>query len=182
MSGPEGSSIKKYHLCVVVFLYHRGRKMNEDIYFMKCAIDMAYKAQEKDEVPIGAVIVYQGQIIAQAFNEKEESQSATRHAEIIAIERASQLLQTWYLDECTLYVTLEPCMMCTGAIVNSRLKRVVYGASEKRWIALSSLMDRIQMKEINHQVVYQGGILEEECANLLSQYFKDKREKKKLLK
>lgn len=168
-------------MCSGIF-YQRGKSMNEDIFFMKKAIDMARLAQEKDEVPVGAIIVHQGEIIANSFNEKEEHQCATRHAEMIAIEKACDVLKTWHLDECTLYVTLEPCMMCTGAIINSRLKRVVYGAKEKRWICLSSLMNQAQDHEINHHPVYQGGILELECSALLSQYFTKKREEKKIMK
>lgn len=177
MSGPEGSSIKNHLLCVVVFLF--GGLMDTDIKFMKAAYKQAEKAEWIDEVPIGAVIVKDGKIIARAYNQRETKQQATKHAEIIAIEKACRKLGTWRLEDCDLYVTLEPCIMCTGAIINARIRRVIYGASEKRWLALSGLLEMTPKKQFNHHVTYTSGILESECSKQISDYFKKKRKAKK---
>lgn len=151
--------------------------MNQDIEFMELAYQEALKCLEKDEVPVGAVIVRNGQVIARAHNLRETSQLATAHAEILAINTACQKLNSWYLDECTLYVTLEPCVMCSGAIINSRIKRVVFGASEARWLALTSIYQATL--SVNHQPEIVTGILQEKCSIVIKEYFKNKRKKDK---
>jgi tRNA(adenine34) deaminase len=146
--------------------------MDQDIEFMKIAYNEALKALKFDEVPIGAIIVRNGEIIARAHNLKETSKQATKHAEIIAIEEAEKKLDNWHLDDCVLYTTLEPCMMCTGAIIQSRIKKVVFGASEKRWSCISSILEK---ENVNHYPEIVGNIYEKQCSMLISQYFKYKR-------
>lgn len=153
--------------------------MDTDLKWMKKAYHEAEKAKAIDEVPIGAIIVYENKIIARAYNQRERKQQATKHAEIIAIEKACKKLGTWRLENCTLYVTLEPCVMCSGAIINARIARVVYGASEKRWLALSSLFESTDPKMFNHHVEVVGGVYERECSTQISEYFKSKRKKAK---
>ena len=145
----------------------------DDIY-MKRAIELAHEAALLDEVPIGALIVRDGEIIAEASNRRESDKSATAHAEILAIEAACRHLGGWRLHGCTLYVTLEPCAMCAGAAINARLDRVVFGAYDKRFGALSSLC-RLAELPFNHALKVTEGVLEEECRTLLQSYFKSKR-------
>ena len=154
--------------------------MDFDLKMMKTAYKEALKAEAIDEVPIGAVIVKDGKVISRAYNKRETKQMATGHAEILAIEKACKKLGTWRLEDCDLYVTLEPCVMCTGAIINARIKRVIYGAPEKRWLAFSQLIDTTDLKLLNHHVEYTAGVFQEECSKLISDYFKFKRNKKKL--
>ena len=144
-------------------------------YYMKEALIEANKAIEFDEVPIGAVIVYKDKIIARAFNGKERSQNATRHAEIIAIEEASNYLQTWRLDECDLYVTLEPCSMCAGAIIQARLRQVSFGTTDSKSGALGGLYNMYDIKGFNHYPVVNHGLLKDDCSTILKNYFKTKR-------
>lgn len=151
--------------------------MDKDIEYMKIAYNEALKALKLDEVPIGAIIVRDDEIIAKAYNLKETSKMATKHAEIIAIEEAERYLDNWHLDDCTLYTTLEPCLMCSGAIVQSRIKRVVYGASEKRWSSLSNLL---KSENLNHYPEVAGHVFEKECSMIISSYFKQKRKKDKV--
>ena len=143
-----------------------------DEQYMELAYQQALHAYENDEVPIGAIIVKDSQVIASAFNQKETLQDVTAHAEILAIQQACQYLSSWHLDDCTLYVTLEPCLMCSGAIIQSRIKRVVYGASTHRW---SGLNDYLTHYSFNHKPLLENGILEEKCSILLFSYFKNKR-------
>ncbi len=145
-----------------------------DLEYMKIAFEEAKKALQYDEVPIGAIIVKDGEVISRAHNLKETTQFVTRHAEIIAIEKAEEKLGTWYLDGCTLYTTLEPCLMCSGAIVQSRIQRVVYGAKEKRW---SSLTNLLESEELNHYPEVVGDVYKDECSSIISSYFKGKRSK-----
>lgn len=176
MSGPEGSSIKNVRLCVVAFCI-KEKNMNQDLEFMKIAYQEALKCLDKDEVPVGAIVVKDGQIIGRGHNLRETSKLATAHAEIIAIEEACKKINSWYLDECTLYVTLEPCVMCSGAIINSRIKRVVFGAHEARWLAMTTIY---QSKfPVNHQPEIVSGILAKECSLIIKDYFKKKRKKDK---
>jgi tRNA(adenine34) deaminase len=145
--------------------------------FMKLAIKQALKAQAKDEVPIGAVLVKDGKVIARAYNKRESMQQATAHAEILAIEKASKKLNSWRLDGLELFVTLEPCPMCAGAIVNARIKKVYYGASEEKSGSAQSKFNILTESGLNHVTEYEGGVLQEQCSSLLKNYFKNKRNK-----
>ena len=149
---------------------------NNDIYFMNIAIKEAQKAALKDEVPVGAVIVRDGKVIAKAGNSREKDKLPSSHAEFKAMMKAAKKLGGWRLVGCTLYVTLEPCAMCAGAIINSRLPRVVYGAYDKRFGALGSVYSLHEGK-LNHIPEVKGGVLEDICARLLSEYFRQKRGK-----
>lgn len=148
--------------------------MTEHEQYMKIALSLAEQAQEIDEVPVGALVVHRGEIISQAYNTRESSKCATHHAEILAIERACAALGGWRLPECTLYVTLEPCPMCAGAVINSRIERVVYGAPDRRAGAFGTLID-LNSLPLNHKTEIIGGVLGDECARMLSEYFKKKR-------
>ena len=150
---------------------------NNDIFYMQRAIELAKKAAEIGEVPIGAVIVKNGEIIAEAYNLRETQKLATAHAELDAIEAACKKLGGWRLFGCTLYVTLEPCAMCAGAIVNARIDRVVYGASDIRFGACGSLFN-INSYPLNHAFLITSGVCEEECKNMLSDFFAELRKKK----
>lgn len=145
--------------------------------FMFLALEQAKKAQKKDEVPIGAVIVYNGKVISRAFNLMEKKQMATAHAEILAINKACKKLKSWRLLDCELYVTLEPCPMCAGAIANARIKKVYFGAYEPKSGSAESKYKILSDSGLNHSVEYQGGLLEDECAKILKDYFRKKREK-----
>ncbi|PZD87008.1 nucleoside deaminase [Bacilli bacterium] len=146
---------------------------------MHAAIMEAEKARKLNEVPIGAVIVYQDEIIASGFNLRESSQSALSHAELIAIEEANKGIGSWRLEDCTLYVTLEPCPMCAGAIVQSRIPHVVYGAYDPKAGCAGTIMNLLDEPRFNHQVKVTSGILEEECSKLLTDFFRDLRNRKK---
>ena len=150
--------------------------------FMKEAIKQAKKAYKIDEVPIGCVIVYEGKIIARAYNKRNYKKSTLAHAEILAIQKASKVLNDWRLEGCTMYVTLEPCQMCAGAIVQARVDKVVIGCMNPKAGCAGSVINLLDMKGFNHQVEVEKGVMEEECSNLLQQFFKELREKKKLLK
>ena len=150
---------------------------NDDVLFMKEAIKLAKKAALLGEVPIGAVVVHDGVIVGEAFNLRETEKLATAHAEISAIEAACKKLGGWRLFGSTLYVTLEPCPMCAGAIVNSRIDRVVYGAPDLRFGACGSLFN-INSYPLNHAFEITGGVCEEECKELLSEFFKNLRKSK----
>lgn len=147
--------------------------------YMREAIKESWKAFEKDEVPIGCVIVREGKIIARAHNRKEEKKCATAHAEILAIEKASRKKGDWRLDDCEMYVTLEPCPMCAGAIANARIKKLCFGAYEKKSGSAESRFPLLTESGLNWSVPYEGGILENECAAVLKKYFKIKREETK---
>lgn len=148
-------------------------------FFMKQAIKEAKKALELDEVPVGAVIVKNGEIIAKAFNLRETDQIATHHAEIIAINKACEILNTWRLVDCELYVTLEPCVMCAGALILSRVNKVFFGAYDPKAGAIVSVANLLNIEKFNHTVSFEGGILEEECSQLLKNFFKNLRSIKK---
>ena len=152
---------------------------NIDEIFMEEAIKLALEAAERDEVPVGAVCVRDGKIISMASNTREESKCATHHAEILAIEAACRALGGWRLPGVTLYVTMEPCVMCGGAIINSRIERVVYGAKDHRFGAFGSALD-INEAGLNHKPEVVGGVLGDRCAEILSSYFKNKRKNKTL--
>ena len=147
--------------------------------WMEEALNMAKKAYKKNEVPIGAVIVKDGKIISKAYNQREKKQNAIKHAEIIAIDKACKKLKSWRLDGCTLFVTLEPCPMCSGAICNARIDKVVYASSEKT--SQDNLCEMIlQSNRLNHKVLLeQDKNFEKEASNLLTSFFKEKRQIKK---
>lgn len=146
-----------------------------ELKFIKEAIKEAHKAFDLDEVPVGAVIVRDGQVISRAHNLKEQSNISTHHAEILAIEDACKKLNTWRLNDCEMYVTLEPCPMCAGAILQSRLKRLVFGAKDLKSGAVSSLYTLLEDSRLNHRAEVIGGVLENECSELISLFFKNKR-------
>lgn len=147
---------------------------DEDVAFMREAMRLAAMAEEIDEVPVGALVVRNGEIIARAYNTREHSKCATHHAEILAIEEACRTLGGWRLIGCTLYVTMEPCAMCAGAIINARLPRVVYGAPDLRFGAFGSLINLADVP-LNHKPEVVGGVLKEENVEILRSYFKKKR-------
>ena len=151
--------------------------MTREIKFMRAAIKEALKARLKDEVPIGAVIVLDDKIVARGYNFTENSQIATRHAEIVAIEKACKKLKSWRLDGAEIYVTLEPCAMCAGAIANARIKKVIFGAYEPKSGCASSKYPVLTDSGLNHSAEFVGGVEENECSTLLKEYFKRKRRK-----
>ncbi|WP_242225254.1 tRNA adenosine(34) deaminase TadA [Bacillus cereus group sp. BfR-BA-01380] len=153
--------------------------MEQDIYFMKLAIEEAKKAEEIQEVPIGAVVVVDGEVISRAYNLRETEQRSVAHAELLAIDDACKKLGTWRLENATLYVTLEPCPMCAGAIVLSRVKRVVYGAADPKGGCAGTLMNLLTEDRFNHQSEVVAGVLEEECGSLLTNFFRELRKKRK---
>ncbi len=148
--------------------------------FMKLAIKEALKAKEKDEVPIGAVLVLDGKVIARAHNLMEKTQLATAHAEILAINKACKKLKSWRLDGAELFVTIEPCAMCAGAIVNARIKKVYFGANESKSGAVESKFNVLTNSGLNHTTEFEGGIMGETCSNIIKNYFKSKRKPKSL--
>lgn len=149
-----------------------------DHHFMKSALDNAKKAFELKEVPVGAVLVYQNKIIAQGFNQVESTQDATAHAEIFCIKEAQKILGNWRLSECVLYTTLEPCLMCFGALTLSRIQKIVYGASDLRHGACGGCYDLLKHTHPIHNIEVIGGLLKEEAAFLLKDFFKAVREGK----
>lgn len=146
----------------------------EDKTFMKMALALAQQAAKEDEVPIGAVLVHKGEVISRAYNRREQNKCATHHAEILAIEEGCRTLGGWRLPDCTLYVTMEPCAMCAGAIVNARISRVVFGVPDLRFGAFGSLFD-LSALPTNHKPLVEGGLLREDCLSILRAYFKEKR-------
>ena len=147
----------------------------QDLKYMARALELAGQAAAAGEVPVGAVIVKDGEIIAEAANDREAAQSALGHAELQAISIACKKLNNWRLEGCTLYVTLEPCMMCSGACVQSRIDRVVYGATDPKAGAASSLYEILTDDRLNHQCQVTSGVLADESASLLKQFFKELR-------
>lgn len=148
-------------------------------YFMRQAIVEARKAWDKGEVPIGAVVVKDDEIIGRGHNLRESSHDATQHAEMVAIRDANAKQKSWRLEECDLYVTLEPCMMCSGAIVLSRLRRIYFGPHDPKSGTAGSLMNLLQEPRLNHQTEVISGLLEDECRSLLKDFFKSLRERNK---
>lgn len=152
------------------------------IKYMKEAMKQARKAYKLGEVPIGCVIVYQDQIIARGYNRRNTDKNTLAHAEITAINRASKKIGDWRLEECTLYVTLEPCQMCAGAIVQARIPSVVIGCMNPKAGCAGSILNLLNMSEFNHQVNVTRGVLEQECSVMLKQFFKELRIRNKLEK
>nr|WP_106782100.1 tRNA adenosine(34) deaminase TadA [Lysinibacillus timonensis] len=153
--------------------------LKNDDQFMKEAMKEAKKAADIGEVPIGAVIVYKDEIIARAHNLRETSQNAVTHAELMAIQQACNVIQSWRLEETTLYVTLEPCPMCAGAILQSRIPRVVYGARDPKAGCVHSLYEMLNDSRFNHECTVTDGVLAEECGQILTDFFRTLRERNK---
>lgn len=151
----------------------------EHVTYMQAAIEEAKKAQDLGEVPIGAVIVKDGEIIARGYNLRETSQLSNAHAEMIAIAQANEVVGSWRLEDCTLYVTLEPCPMCAGAIVQSRIPTVVFGAHDPKGGCCGTIYNLLDESKFNHRCELISGVLEEECGQLLSDFFRNLRQKKK---
>ena len=151
--------------------------MKTEIKFMKEAIKEAKKAELIDEVPIGCVVVKDDKVVARGHNIRETKKTPLGHAEIVAIDKASKKLGRWRLEDCDIYITIEPCIMCSGAIIQSRIRHIYYGAKDPKGGALESSINVLEAKNINHHPEVTSGILEEECSNVISQYFKRKREK-----
>ena len=153
--------------------------MTQEEKYMKEAIRQAKKAYTLDEVPIGCVIVQDGKIIARGYNRRNTDKNTLAHAELTAIRKASRKTGDWRLEDCTMYVTLEPCQMCSGAIVQSRMTRVVVGCMNPKAGCAGSILNLLQMPEFNHQVEMTTGVLEEECSQMMKSFFKELREVKK---
>lgn len=147
----------------------------DDEKYMNLALQEAKKGLLVDEVPIGAIIVYHDEVIASAYNQKETLKDVTAHAEILAIQQASDKLGRWHLDDCIMYTTLEPCIMCSGAIIQSRMSKVVYGAKSQRWDGLSTYL---KTHQYNHYPEIVSGVLEKSCMMIVSEYFRGKRKNK----
>lgn len=153
--------------------------MNQDEKYMKEAIRQAKKAYALGEVPIGCVIVYDGKVIGRGYNRRTIDKNVLAHAEIAAIRKACKKVGDWRLEDCTMYVTLEPCQMCSGAIVQSRMKRVVIGCMNPKAGCAGSILNLLQMEEFNHQAEIEVGILGEECSRMMKRFFQELREKKR---
>ena len=147
--------------------------------YMRQAIKLAKKAADMGEVPIGCVIVYEGKVIGRGYNRRTTDHNALAHAEITAIRKACKKMGDWRLEDCTMYVTLEPCQMCSGAIVQSRMKKVVIGCMNPKAGCAGSILNLLQVEAFNHQVEMEVGVLGEECSNLMTNFFKELREKKR---
>ena len=163
-------------MCDGFLFAKRGEQiMTQDEIFMKEALKEAAKARKKDEVPIGAIIVHNNKIIARGHNLRETKHDALGHAEIIAIRKANKKLKSWRLVDCTIYVTVEPCSMCAGAILQSRIDRIVYGTEDIKGGALGSSYNLFEQKNINHIPEIESGVLKEECSQIIKDFFKKKR-------
>jgi tRNA(adenine34) deaminase len=150
-------------------------KSNNEDHFMKIAIEQAAIAEENGDVPIGAVIVFENQIIGKAYNQREQLQDPTAHAEIIALTQAAEAVGSWRLEGCTMYVTLEPCPMCAGALVLARISRLVYGCEDPKTGAVKSLYNIVQDERLNHRVEVTSGVMAEECSEQLQKFFAKRR-------
>ncbi len=153
--------------------------LESDHYFMGEALRQAHRAYQAEEVPIGAVVVHNGQIIGRAYNQVELLKDATAHAEMLALTQAEEVLGDWRLNECTLYVTKEPCPMCAGAIVHTRIARVVFGAADPKAGAAGGVMNLLQYPTFNHRCEITAGVREQECRALLQSFFLEQRAQKK---
>lgn len=151
--------------------------MNLDEKYMRIALKEAQKAIIFDEVPVGAIIVKDGKIIARAFNKRETTNDPTSHAEVNAIRKACKKLNSWRLEDATIYVTVEPCSMCAGTLLQCRIGRIVYGAKDPKGGAIESSLKLFEAKNINHHPQILGGVLQQECSSIISNYFKSKRVK-----
>jgi tRNA(adenine34) deaminase len=155
---------------------------NNDQYFMQQAFKLAQQAEQYNEIPVGAVVVHQGEIIGEGFNQSIMLNDPSAHAEMLAIRQAGKYLNNYRLLDCTLYVTLEPCPMCAGLLVHSRIKRLVYASSDLKTGAAGSTFNLVCNEQLNHQIEVTGGILQTQCSQLLSSFFKRRRNEKKAVK
>lgn len=160
----------------------RSVETNEDEKYMKAAYKQAKKAYALGEVPIGCVIVHEGKVIGRGYNRRNTDKNTLAHAEITAIKRASKVIGDWRLEECTMYVTLEPCQMCAGAIVQARVTETVIGAMNPKAGCGGSILNILEMQEFNHQVIVRRGVLEEECQLILKRFFQELRERNRIEK
>ena len=151
--------------------------MTDDEKYMRQAIKLAKKAADNGDVPIGCIIVYDGKVIGRGYNRRNKDKQSLAHAEIMAIKKASKYIGDWRLEECTMYVTLEPCQMCAGAIVQARIPRVVLGCMNPKAGCAGSIINLLDIKQFNHQVDVSRGVLEEECSEMLKTFFKELRVK-----
>ena len=148
-------------------------------YYMEIALKEAKKAYNKLEIPVGAIIVKDGKIIAKAYNEKEKKKDSTKHAEILAIQRASKKLKSWRLNDCDMYVTLEPCSMCAGALIQSRIRKVFIGAMDEKTGSCGSVYNLLKDYKFNHNVDIEYGVCKDKCEKILKEFFKELRKIKK---
>lgn len=158
------------------------KKLTDDERFMKEAIRQARKAYAIGEVPIGCVIIYEGRVIARGYNRRTIDKNTLAHAELLAIRKASRKLDDWRLEDCTMYVTLEPCQMCSGAIIQARIPKVVVGCMNPKAGCAGSILNLLDVPQFNHQAELVTGVLEEECSQMMKDFFKELREKKKAAK
>lgn len=156
------------------------RLANPDEVFMREALKQAEIAYGRDEVPVGAVIIYEGKIIARAHNQVEMLKDPTAHAEMLAITQAASALTSKWLKDCFLYVTIEPCSMCAGALVLARVKKIIFGAADPKTGACGSISNIVQHEKLNHSIEVQTGILTNECSGIISDFFKKKRQEKQI--
>ncbi|MEP6603878.1 MAG: tRNA adenosine(34) deaminase TadA [Spartobacteria bacterium] len=156
-------------------MFHCKIDMENDAAFMQEALRLARKAYAADEVPVGAVVVREGKIIARAYNQVELLKDATAHAEMLALTQAEAAVGDWRLNECDLYVTKEPCPMCAGALVHVRIRRLIFGCADVRGGAAGSILNLLQMPTLNHRCDITSGVLQEECAAILQDFFRKKR-------
>lgn len=155
-----------------------AKDCGQDEKFMKEAVRQAKKAAAIDEVPIGCVIVCDGKIIARAYNKRNTMKTTLAHAELLAIRKACKKLGDWRVENCTMYITLEPCQMCAGAIVQARIPRVVIGAMNRKAGCAGSILNLLEMREFNHQVQVTRGVMEDVCSQMMRDFFKEMRKKK----
>ena len=168
---------------LIVMKQQKGKeKLTDQERFMKEAIRQAKKAEALEEVPIGCVIVHEGKIIARGYNRRNTDKNTLSHAELNAIRKASKKLGDWRLEGCTMYVTLEPCQMCSGAIVQARIPRVVVGCMNPKAGCAGSILNLLQVEAFNHQAELTTGVLEEECSQMMKSFFKELRKKQKMKK
>lgn len=153
--------------------------MTSDERYMRQAITQAKKAAAMGDVPIGCVIVYEDKVIARGYNRRNKDKTTLAHAELLAIKKASRVLGDWRLEGCSMYVTLEPCQMCAGAIVQARIPKVVAGTMNPKAGCAGSVLDLLHVERFNHQVEFVSGVLEQECKDLLTEFFKELRRRKK---
>ncbi len=153
------------------------KKLSDDERYMREAIRQAKKAEKIGDVPIGCVIVYEGKIIARGYNRRNKDKTTLAHAELVAIKKASKVLGDWRLEECTMYITLEPCQMCAGAIVQARIPKVIVGCMNPKAGCAGSILDLFHVDKFNHKVDFEYGVMEDECREMMQSFFRKLRKK-----